>query len=1303
MIRIALSAALSLALLPSIVAWSPTLHAQPAEPAEAAEAADDAAAAEADPLADIPTERLLAEAESAATLFLDLRAERAPLLDQARQLEAGLARLAVERRATALPDRPAMDEPPTDLAAAQALMDAWTRREEAAEAITALLDEREARLSEYRTLTLRLAHETELLADAAEALMPMLESVDRRRIDGEIDAAVVEEVYGDVPAETDPAELRADADHWQRVGRRAELEIELGREDRAAVVAETEGDDAEIARAQLWLEESTTRANLRASLQDQPLGQLIAAFSSRVADFESLYSDLSGQLSQSNARMRAVDRAAAALEGLVPPEAAAAEEGAAAAGLLATLDQAQRAVALAESVAEYRRARLDALESVEGALTEAAEVVASVRDQMPLAIEQAMSLDVLAELLQERAEAEGSRLPEEASGRRYAERLERLREARADLANIETDLAGRLDALDEEFVAARSDLVASRLALAGHRRALQREQEWTVFVEELQTLDGPVLIAAFEEADAEFQALSGDLAAIAREADRIEERVAEAEAALAALVDPAQLAVRDQEAAFEEWLAGRGLRIEAAPAEDAAPAEEAADTAEPTRAEVWLAEFRELRDARVLRRETFYRESADLREALQTRLVEAQAALSEQAGQTQRVLDSARRAWGAATILQARVRREEVSGDDLPARVEAWRSRENLEAASELAARIAQKAAAIEVRLAELEGLASLDALIPPLEAWGTTLNTTTERLGDYIGLSAQYGAMADLENLDPLDRQLMEAEIRDRIAADLGVYDVLDDFFASDETATLDELLRRFYERLVINERRAENLEDRRALLEQLVTLAQEDRPTLETLREGIAAALAVYERRLDIESTLVRAALDRTNAPDLLAELNERAVTELTLDDVPTLPRDGDPEALRQARNDLIAGLNGEWALVQGYRLWLQRIDGRIRPLGGIDQQVEAYQNESARLAATGHDIGRTVGRLVGFAPQELQTLLTGDTTLGPEDRRLLAQGEIGTLREQREGIIDSTAVVSLVSLVVIPVFAIVLIVLARTVGRRMVRKVERARAEEDGAKQRAQTLNGIFQMIFAFVVAALALIYMLMTVNIDVAPLVASLGIFGLAVAFGAQSTMKDVFAGFFILLERQLNVGDWVIVNGIGAQVESIGLRMTTLRDYKDGTLHYVANGNINEVANWNRDTRPAGLGGRVVVEIFTNMDADPEKTLAIMGETLQSMVNNPDEDATIYNTKIFPGICAIHPDSRTLEFRAIMDGDGYIWAFSRRYRNKVVVALREGGIPMPMARMNVTHLPPIRTIPFEPESGKPEPRVVGPSA
>ena len=954
-------------------------------------------------------------------------------------------------------------------------------------------------------------------------------------------------------------------------------------------------------------------------------------------------------------------------------------------------------------MAGYRRARLDALEALEGTLTDASEIVATARNQMPLAIEQAMSLDVLAELLQERAEADGSPLPEEASGRRYADRLQRLREARAD---------ARLDALDEEIVAARGDLVASRQALAGHRRNLAREQEWTGFVEDLQTLDGPALIAAFEEADAQFQALSGDLAAIAREADRIEGRVAEAESALNALVDPAQLAVRDQQAAFDAWLAEHGLRMEAAPEEQAVPAEEpgadeapageTAAPAEPTRAEVWLAGFRELRDARVLRRQTFYQESSSLREGLHAQLVEAQTALAEQSGQTQQVLDSARRAWGAATILQARVRREEVSSDDLPARVEAWRSRESLETASDLATRITLKAAAIDARLAELEELQALDALIPPLEDWGTALNTTTERLGDYIGLSTQFEVMADLESLDPLDRQLMEAEIRERIAADLGVYDVLDDFFASDQTATIDELLRRFYERLVINERRAGNLQDRLALVDQLVTLAQDGRPILETLREGIAAILVQYERRLDIESTLVRAALDRPQATDLLAELNERALTELTLDDVPNLPREGEPEALRQARNELIASLNDEWALVQGYRLWLQEIDAGIRPSGGIDQQVEAYQNESARLAGTRHDIERTVGRLIGFAPQELQTLLTGETELGPEDRRLLAQGEIGTLREQREGIIDSTALVSLVSLVVIPVVAIILILVARGVGRRMVRKVERARASEHGAKERAQTLNSIFQTIFTSLVAALALMYMLLTVNIDVAPLIASLGIFGLAVAFGAQSTMKDVFAGFFILLERQLNVGDFVVVNGVCGTIESIGLRLTTMRDFNNGTLHFIANGNVSEVANWNRNAKSGGSGGRVMVEVFTNMDAAPDKTVAIMAETLEKMVKDPDETATIYSTKVQPGICNIHPDTRTFEFLAVIDGDGSVWGFSRRYRNKVVVALIEAGIQMPMARMNITNVPPVKTISFEPEGGRLEQSVVGPS-
>ena len=101
---------------------------------------------------------------------------------------------------------------------------------------------------------------------------------------------------------------------------------------------------------------------------------------------------------------------------------------------------------------------------------------------------------------------------------------------------------------------------------------------------------------------------------------------------------------------------------------------------------------------------------------------------------------------------------------------------------------------------------------------------------------------------------------------------------------------------------------------------------------------------------------------------------------------------------------------------------------------------------------------------------------------------------------------------------------------------------------------------------VIWSLALFQALSELGFNLGPLLAGVGIVGLAVGFGAQNLVRDVITGFFILFEDQYGVGDVVQVNGIATgKVEQLTLRVTGLRDL-DGTLHYLANGNITHVAN-----------------------------------------------------------------------------------------------------------------------------------------
>lgn len=121
----------------------------------------------------------------------------------------------------------------------------------------------------------------------------------------------------------------------------------------------------------------------------------------------------------------------------------------------------------------------------------------------------------------------------------------------------------------------------------------------------------------------------------------------------------------------------------------------------------------------------------------------------------------------------------------------------------------------------------------------------------------------------------------------------------------------------------------------------------------------------------------------------------------------------------------------------------------------------------------------------------------------------------------------------------------------------------------QKRAQTLSNIVYAVGFALVLVIGVLLVLRELGLDIAPFLATAGIGGLAVGFGAQSLVKDVISGFFVLLEDQVRVGDVVNIAGKGGYVESVGLRIIKLRDF-DGSLHIVPNGSISTVTNMTKD-------------------------------------------------------------------------------------------------------------------------------------
>jgi len=161
----------------------------------------------------------------------------------------------------------------------------------------------------------------------------------------------------------------------------------------------------------------------------------------------------------------------------------------------------------------------------------------------------------------------------------------------------------------------------------------------------------------------------------------------------------------------------------------------------------------------------------------------------------------------------------------------------------------------------------------------------------------------------------------------------------------------------------------------------------------------------------------------------------------------------------------------------------------------------------------------------------------------------------------------------------------------------------ASGDRAEARAKTLAGVTVSVVRATIWTVAFLLMLDEVGFNLGPLLAGASVVGVALAFGAQSLVRDVLSGFFILLEDQYGVGDTITVFDVTGTVEEVNLRVTQLRA-GDGTVWYIPNGEIRKVGNsakeWSKalvDIRvPEGLGlSRAIPAVATELDslaADP---------------------------------------------------------------------------------------------------------------
>ncbi len=189
----------------------------------------------------------------------------------------------------------------------------------------------------------------------------------------------------------------------------------------------------------------------------------------------------------------------------------------------------------------------------------------------------------------------------------------------------------------------------------------------------------------------------------------------------------------------------------------------------------------------------------------------------------------------------------------------------------------------------------------------------------------------------------------------------------------------------------------------------------------------------------------------------------------------------------------------------------------------------------------------------------------------------------------------------LVVILVLAFVFVRLLGIITQKLVALAER-NSRGTGRAQQVKTVAGVIHSAGVFLIVFFAFMQVMDAFNFNIAPLLASAGIVGLAIGFGAQTLVKDVINGFFILAENQFEVGDTIKAAGVQGTVEEITMRRTLLRD-ADGTVHIVPNSSIQIVSNATRDWSQVNL--HVSVDYSENSD----RIVGLLKEVTEAFYND----------------------------------------------------------------------------------------------
>ena len=217
-------------------------------------------------------------------------------------------------------------------------------------------------------------------------------------------------------------------------------------------------------------------------------------------------------------------------------------------------------------------------------------------------------------------------------------------------------------------------------------------------------------------------------------------------------------------------------------------------------------------------------------------------------------------------------------------------------------------------------------------------------------------------------------------------------------------------------------------------------------------------------------------------------------------------------------------------------------------------------------------------------------------------------------------------------------------------------------------ARTLSRLAQNVLTVILMAVATLMVLRELGVDIMPILTGAGIMGLAIGFGAQTLVKDLIAGFFLILENQVRVGDVATINGTGGFVEAINLRTVVLRDL-EGVVHVFPNGSVGTLSNRTKDF------SYYVIDMGVAYKEDTDVVTDVLHEVAAELAADPKYGPFVLEPLEVLGVDAFEDSQVTIKIR-IKTAPLKQWEVGRELRRRIKKAFDARQIEIPFPHVSV---------------------------